>query len=75
MFDNLSTSALLASVFWGGLAGGFVIYGWKQKTLIPFLVGVALTAASYLMLNSALEMSAACIAILGGFYWLKRNGY
>ena len=36
---------LLASLFWGSIAIGYLIYGWKQKTLMPFLGGLAMTAA------------------------------
>ena len=73
--DSMSISALMASVFWGALAGGFLIYGWRQKTVIPFLVGVALTVVSYYFLNSALSMSLAGAVILAGFFWLKKQGY
>jgi hypothetical protein len=75
MLDNISTSALLASVFWGGIAGGFLVYGWKQKVMIPFLVGLALTCVSYFLLDSALWMSVASVAILAGFVWSKKQGY
>ena len=53
LFDNISTSALLASVLWGGIGGGFLVYGWKQKAMIPFIVGVALSCVSYFLLSSA----------------------
>ena len=75
MFDNIDSSALFASVFWGGIATGFVVYGWRQKTLIPFLTGVALTVVSYFLLSSALYMSLACMVILGIFIWAKKRGY
>lgn len=75
LFDSISTGALLASVFWGALASGFLIYGWKQKVFMPFVAGVALMVISYFLLNSALYMSLAGIAIVGGFFWLKRQGY
>ena len=75
LFDNISTAALLASVLWGGIGGGFLIYGWRQKTVIPFVVGVALSCVSYFMLGSALLMSVVSVAILGGFVWMKKRGY
>jgi hypothetical protein len=75
LFDQISTSALLASVLWGGIGGGFLVYGWKQKVMIPFIVGVALSCASYFMLSSALWMSIVSVAILAGFFWVKKQGY
>jgi hypothetical protein len=75
LFDNISTSALLASVLWGGIGGGFLVYGWKQKVMIPFLVGVALTCVSYFLMSSALWMSVVSVVILAGFIWLKKQGY
>jgi hypothetical protein len=75
LLDNISTSALLASVLWGGLGGGFLVYGWKQKAMIPFIVGVALSCVSYFLMSSALMMSVVCVLILAGFIWLKKRGY
>jgi hypothetical protein len=75
LLDNINTSALLASVLWGGIGGGFLIYGWKQKVLIPFIVGLALSAVSYFFLDSALWMSVASVAILAAFVWSKKQGY
>ena len=73
--NSVSTAALLASVLWGGIGGGFLVYGWKQKTAIPFVVGAALSFVSYFMLGSALLMSVVSVLILGGFIWLKKRGY
>ena len=75
MFESMTMSAILASVFWGALAGGFIIYGWRQKVLLPFIAGVALTFISYYFLDSALNMSLAGVAIVAGFIWLKKQGY
>jgi hypothetical protein len=75
MFDSMTTSALMASMFWGALAGGFLLYGWRQKVLLPFLAGAALTIISYYFLSSALYMSLASVAVLAGFFWLKKQGY
>lgn len=73
--NNVSTAALLASVLWGGIGGGFLVYGWKQKTAIPFAVGAALSCVSYFMLGSALLMSVVSVLILGAFIWAKKQGY
>jgi hypothetical protein len=74
-FNNISTAALMASVLWGGIGGGFLVYGWRQKTAIPFVVGAALSVVSYFMLGSALLMSAVSVLILGAFIWAKKRGY
>ncbi|HUA38496.1 MAG TPA: hypothetical protein VMA35_08920 [Candidatus Sulfopaludibacter sp.] len=67
-------NALLASLFWGSVATGYLIYGWKQKTLLPFLGGLAMTAASFLI-GSALLMSLTCVAVMAMVYWLAKQGY
>jgi hypothetical protein len=51
-----------------------MVYGWRQKALIPFLGAVAMTAASFLIVN-ALLMSLACIAAMFAVWWLLRQGY
>lgn len=65
---------LWASLVWGSIAFGYLIYGWKQKTLMPFIGGLAMTAASFLI-SSALLMSLACIAVMVIVYWLAKQGY
>lgn len=65
---------LLASLFWGSVATGYLIYGWKQKALLPFLGGLAMTAASCLISSAAL-MSVACLAVMAAVYWLVKQGY
>ena len=64
---------LFASLFWGTIAGGYLIYGWKQKALMPFLSGLAMTAAS-ILIGSAAQMSLACVGIIVAVYWLVRSG-
>lgn len=71
---NLDQKFLWASCLWGAIAGGYCIYGWKQRSLIPFLGGLAITAASFLI-TSALWMSVASIAAMFGVYWLLKQGY
>jgi hypothetical protein len=65
---------LLASFFWGTIACGYLIYGWKQKALMPFLGGLTMTAAS-ILIGSAVLMSLACVALMVVVYWLARQGY
>jgi hypothetical protein len=50
-----------------------MIYGWKQKVLIPFLGGFAMMGVS--CFTPALTMSAASIAIMFAVWWLMKQGY
>jgi hypothetical protein len=75
LLDNVSTGALLASVLWGGIGSGFMVYGWKQKSTIPLVTGLVLVGASYCLWNSALWMSVLSVAVLAAFFWLKKQGY
>jgi hypothetical protein len=67
----LDQNFLWASVFWGGVAGGYCLYGWRQKSGIPLAGGAAMTAASFLL--SAFWMSVASIAIMFGVWWLMKR--
>jgi hypothetical protein len=72
--DLLNEHYLLASVIWGTIAGGYLIYGWRQRALMPFIGGLAMTTASFFII-SALLMSLACIALMVIVYWLAKQGY
>ena len=72
--DLLNEHYLWASVIWGSIAGGYLIYGWRQKALMPFIGGLVMTAASFFIV-SALLMSLACIALMFAVYWLAKQGY
>lgn len=65
---------LWASCIWSAIASGYIIYGWRQRAAIPFVGGVVMTAASFLI-GSALLMSLACIALMFAVYWLLKQGY
>jgi hypothetical protein len=51
-----------------------MIYGWRQRALLPFLGGLAMTATSFFIV-SALLMSLACIALMFITHWLMKQGY
>ena len=70
----LNGNFLLASMIWGSIGFGYLIYGWKQKAVMPLVGGAAMTLASY-FITSALYMSLACIAVMAVVYWLARQGY
>ena len=72
---KLDQHAMWASCLWGAIARGYIIYGWKQRerSFMPFLGGVAMTAVSFFM--GALLMSLASIAIMFAVWWLLKQGY
>jgi hypothetical protein len=70
----LNGNFLVASLIWGSIGSGYLIYGWKQKAVMPLVGGAAMTAASF-FITSALYMSLACIAVMAGVYWLVKQGY
>lgn len=73
-FSNLTNEHFLfASVFWGGIASGYFIYGWRQKSAIPLAGGAAMTFASFFL--PALWMSLVCILAILAVWWLLKEGY
>lgn len=70
MFD---TPFLYASLLWGTIGGGCILYGKKQGAAPPLIAGFALLAASFI--PSVLLMSALALALLAGMVWGIRQGY
>jgi hypothetical protein len=70
----LDQNFLWASCLWGAVATGYCVYGWKQRSLIPFLGGLVMTAMSFLGPN-ALVMSLVCVAAVFAVWWLTKQGY
>jgi len=69
-----SENFLFASLIWGSIGAGYLIYGWRQKAVMPLVGGAAMTAASFFV-SSALLMSLACIIVMVFVYWLGKQGY
>jgi len=69
---NLSSSYLLASLFWSSIGAGFTVYGKRQREIVPMLGGIALIAVSWLI-SSAVYMSLASVGLILGIIWLKRS--
>jgi hypothetical protein len=65
---------LWASLIWGAIASGYLVYGWRQKATLPLVTGVLMTVVS-IFVGSALLMSLACIAIMFAVWWLIKQGY
>ena len=70
MFD---APFLYASLLWGTVGGGCIVYGKKQGAAPPLIAGFALLAASFI--PSVLLMSAASVLLLVGMVWGLRLGY
>lgn len=68
-----SASFLIASMFWSAVASGYLIYGWKQRAMVPLVAGIGMTVAAWVV--PALPMSLICIILIGGAWWLVRRGY
>jgi len=75
MADNiLNAHYLVASLIWGSVGLGLFIYGKKQQSMLPLFGGLLIIGLSY-FIDSALTMSLAALALLGGVYWLKKQGH
>jgi hypothetical protein len=66
-----SPGSLVASVLWGAVGSGFFIFGWKQKSMVPLFGGIALTAGSYFLADSALLMSIFSVVVMAAIYFLR----
>ncbi len=64
---------LYASLLWGTVGGGCLLYGKKQGLISAFIAGAALILAS--LIPSALLMSAVSLLFLAGMVWGIRRGY
>ena len=60
---ELSASSLLLGVLFGSVGLGFFIYGRKQRTVVPFLCGLALMVVPYFISNSVLLFAVGFILV------------
>lgn len=68
----MSSGTLFASLIWGTVGLGFVIYGKKQDESVPLFSGLALIAISYFILE-AIWMSVTAVGIIACAWWLKKH--
>jgi hypothetical protein len=61
----VSTSSLLWGVLFGSIGLGFVIYGRRQRAVVPLICGLALMVFPYFVSNAILlvVIGAALVAI------------
>ena len=78
--NGIKTDSLLdehfifASMFWGAVAGGYLLYARKQREVTPLVGGIAMMAVSF-MVTSWFWMSLASIAVMIAVWRLCRQGY
>jgi type II secretory pathway component PulF len=70
----LNAHFLFASLFWGSVGAGYLLYARRQRMVVPFIGGVAMIAVSY-FISSWVWMSVVCIALIVGVYQLVKRGY
>jgi hypothetical protein len=69
--DFSNSNDLWAGVLWGGIGGGYLLYGWRQRSAIPFAGGVAMSLACFL---PALPMTLVSVAAIVAVHWLLKRG-
>jgi hypothetical protein len=74
LLSHVDQNFLWASCIWGAIASGYMIYGWRQKAMIPFIGGLVMTAMSFVG-PDALVMSIVCLVAMLAVWWLMRQGY
>jgi hypothetical protein len=67
MILAMSCSFLMASLVWGSVGSGYLLYGFRLKEPWSLGGGAAILAASY-FIESWWLMSAACIEVIIGVY-------
>ncbi len=51
MFESGSTAVLLWGLLFGSIGFGFIIYGKKQKAIVPLITGIVLCVVPYFIAN------------------------
>jgi hypothetical protein len=65
---------LFASLLWGSVGAGYLVYARKQREIIPFIGGVMMIGVSFLV-ASWFWMSILCLALMVAVYQLRKRGY
>ena len=71
--NHIDSHLLLASLIWGGIGTGFIVYGKKQRATVPLFGGIALVATSYFA-ETTLWMSVICAGLLAAMYFFRHSG-
>jgi hypothetical protein len=59
----LDTSSLLWGLLFGSIGMGFLIYGRKQRAVVPLLCGLALMIFPYFLSNAILLITVGIVLI------------
>ena len=65
-----SSTQLIMGVLFGSVGFGFLTYSWRQKAVVPLLVGVAISVIPYLIPN-VWVLVAVGIVLLGVSYFIR----
>ena len=71
--EFLNEKYLFASLIWGSVGGGYLLYARKQREIVPFIGGVAMIGVS-ISVTSWFWMSVLCALLIAGMYHLRRAG-
>jgi hypothetical protein len=70
---SFSTGYLIASLLWGSIGAGFIIYGKKQQSAPAWIGGLVLVGMTYFV-REVLWMSLAAVGIIAGiWFWSSRQ--
>jgi hypothetical protein len=72
--SRLDEHFLFASLLWGSVGMGYLLYARRQRMIVPFIAGVAMIGVSYFV-SSWLWMSIICVGLIVAAYQLVMRGY
>jgi len=64
----MNSSTLIWGVIFGSFGLGFLVYGKKQKAIIPFLSGIGLMVSPYLISNLYILIFSGIILVALPFF-------
>lgn len=72
--DNLlNEQFLFASLFWGSVGAGYLLYARRQRETVPFIGGVAMIGVSCLV-GSWFWMSVVCLVLMVAVWQVMKRG-
>lgn len=67
---QMDSNQLWASILWGGIGGGYLVYGWRQRAGIPLAGGAVMSLACFF---PALPMTIISIVTMVAVWWLVKR--
>ena len=68
MFEMDSTAVLLWGLLFGSIGFGFVLYGKKQKAVVPLIAGIALCVVPYFIANVYILVTVGVVLMAIPFF-------